>query len=208
MKTVYQPHEIERRSFETIRAEIGAHDFTPDQLSVAVRVIHATADFDYVANLKFHPQAVQSGVAALRSGACILTDVNMVHAGISQTYLDKFGAMKICDIQHPAVIKAARAAAETRATVAMRRNADLLDGGIVAIGNAPTALYEVIRLVEEEGINPALIVGVPVGFINTVESKEALLALDLPYITCLGRKGGSSVAAAIMNALLRLAAEV
>ena len=207
MHKVNQPHEIERRSFETIRAEIGPHHFSSDQLTVAVRVIHATADFDFRDNLKFHPQAIESGVQALRAGACILTDVQMVHSGISQHYLDKFSASKVCDIRHPAVIKAARAAGETRATLSMRRNADLLDTGIAAIGNAPTALFEIIRLVKEEGIKPALIIGVPVGFINTVESKEALLELDLPYITSIGRKGGSSVAVSITNALLRLAGE-
>lgn len=207
MHRINSPHEIERRSFEMIRSEIGTHDFTPEQLTVAVRVIHATADFDFVDNLKFHPLAIESAREALRAGATILTDVKMGYVGISQFFIDKFSASKVCDIRHPAVIKAARAAQETRAAISMRRNADLIDGGIVAIGNAPTALFEVIRLVKEEGVKPALIVGVPVGFINTVESKEAVLALDIPSITALGRKGGSSVAVAIINALLRLAAE-
>ncbi len=207
MFDVKEPHEIERLSFEVIRSEIGEHGFSPEQLTVAVRVIHATADFDFVHNLKFHSLAVKSGMQALRGGCCILTDVQMVNVGISQSYLDKFGATKVCDIRHPAVIKTASAAHETRSTMSMRRNTDLLDGGIAAIGNAPTALFEVIRLVKEQNIKPALIVGVPVGFINTAESKEALLSLDTPYITSIGRKGGSSVAVAIINALLRLAAE-
>jgi precorrin-8X/cobalt-precorrin-8 methylmutase len=207
MYEVNQPQEIERLSFELIRSEIGEHHFTPEQLTIAVRVIHATADFDFVNNLSFHPQAVHSGIQALREGGCIVTDVKMVYAGISQKFLDKTGASKVCDIQHPAVIRTAKAAQETRAIMSMRRNADLLEGGIAAIGNAPTALFEVIRLVKEQKIKPALIVGVPVGFINTVESKEALRSIDTPYITSLGRKGGSSVAVAIINALLHLAAE-
>jgi precorrin-8X/cobalt-precorrin-8 methylmutase len=205
MITIKNPHEIEQGSFDTIRSEIGEHSFTDDQLTVAVRVIHATADFDFRDILKFHPLAIESGIAALRRGAAILTDVHMVEAGISQAHLDKVGVQKVCDIRHPAVRKEAKAAGETRSTIAMRRNADLLDGGIAAIGNAPTALFEIIRLVQEEGIQPELIVGVPVGFINTVESKEALMDLNIPYITSVGRKGGSSVAVAALNALVRLA---
>lgn len=205
MVRIKNPHKIEQNSFEVIRSEIGEHSFTEDELTIAVRVIHATADFDYKDILKFHPLAIQSGIEALRRGATILTDVHMVEAGISQNYLEKFGAQKVCDIRHPAVYKAAKAANETRSTMAMRRNGDLLDGGIAAIGNAPTALFEVIRMVKEEGLKPALIVGVPVGFINTVEAKEALMTLDIPYITSVGRKGGSSVAVATINALMRLA---
>ena len=207
MFQIKDPHKIERSSFETILSEIGEHSFTPEQLKIAVRVIHASADFDYKDNLKFHPKAIESGVTALQKGTTILTDVHMVEAGISSAYLARLGSTKICDITHPAVAKKAKALGTTRSVIAMRRNVDLLDGGIVAIGNAPTALYEVIRLVKEEHIHPALIVGVPVGFINTVEAKDALLELDTPYITCLGRKGGSSIAAAALNALMRLAVE-
>jgi precorrin-8X/cobalt-precorrin-8 methylmutase len=201
------PGKIEASSFETIRSEIGKHPFDQDQLAVAVRVIHATADFEFKELLRFHPSAIDSGIAALRNAAPILADVHMVEAGISQAYLDRVGSVKVCDIRHPAVIKAASNAGQTRAVMAMRRNKDLLDGGIVAIGNAPTALFEVIRLVQEESVEPALIVGVPVGFVNTVESKDALTKLPVPHITCLGRKGGSPVAVAIINALLRMAVE-
>ena len=205
MEKIRKPQEIERSSFEVIRAEMGKHAFNEEELVIAVRVIHATADFDYKDLLKFHPQAISSGIEALRRGVTVLTDVQMVEAGISQTRLDRLGSQKICDIRHPEVLKAARKVNETRATMAMRRNAHLLEGGIAAIGNAPTALLEVVRMAEEEGLAPALIVGVPVGFINTVEAKEALMKLDVPYITSTGRKGGSSVAVAIINALMGLA---
>ena len=204
--TIKNPHEIEKQSFRVILSEIGEHAFSQEELAIVVRVVHATADFDYKDILKFHPRAIRCGTEALQRGTTILTDVHMVEAGISQAYLDKFGSHKVCDIRSPAVCKAAAAANETRATMAMRLNAGFLEGGIAAIGNAPTALYEVVRLVKEEGLRPALIVGVPVGFVNTVEAKEALMALDVPYITSAGRKGGSSVAAAIINALMRLAA--
>lgn len=207
MSTITNPHEIESESFRIIRSEIGVHPFSDAELSVAVRVIHATADFDFRAIIKFHPKAVDAGIAALKAGCSIITDVHMVEVGISRKHLRLLGGAVACDIRHPAVQRAAKNSGETRATMAMRRNADLIDDGIVAIGNAPTALIEVIRLVQEEKITPALIVGVPVGFVNVVESKEALQKLDIPYITSVGRKGGSSVAVSIINALMRLALE-
>lgn len=205
MTEIKEPLRIEEESFKIIRSEIGEHNFSEEQLIIAIRVIHATADFDFRDILRFHPMAVESGVNALRRGALVLTDVHMVEAGISQRYLDILGSKKVCDISHPDVKLAAEKANETRSAMAMRRNVDLLDGGIVAIGNAPTALMEVIRLVQDEEIDPALIIGVPVGFVNTVESKQALCELDVPFITCPGRKGGSSVAVAAVNALMRLA---
>lgn len=200
-----KPHEIERESFRIIRAELGAHHFSEDELAVVVRVIHATADFDFCDIIRFHPQAVSAGVAALRRGCTVFTDVRMVEVGISAGLLSGLGGRTLCDIQHPEVYKTASQSGLTRSTVAMRRNAQNIHTGIVAIGNAPTALLELMRLVREEGVCPALIVGIPVGFVNAVESKEALLDLDVPYITCAGRKGGSTVAVAIVNALLRLA---
>ena len=178
---------------------------------MVVRVIHATADFEFQDILHFHPEAgpthaIYAGIDALRGGCDVVTDVRMVQVGISERLLASLGGQAVCDIGHPAVRELARDAGLTRATVSMRRNKARIHGGVVAIGNAPTALLEVIRLVCDEGIRPALIVGVPVGFVNTVESKANLVALhDVPYITAMGRKGGSSVAVAIVNALLRLA---
>jgi precorrin-8X/cobalt-precorrin-8 methylmutase len=201
------PHEIERESFRIVLDEMDAHDFSAGELAVAVRVIHATADFDFQDTLRFHPQAVEAGVAALRRGSTVVTDVRMVEVGVSSRRLTALGGRTVCDIAHPEVREQAAALGVTRSTLAMRRNAEAIDGGIVAVGNAPTALLEVIRLVQEEDVRPALVVGVPVGFVNAVESKDVLLALDadVPTITAVGRKGGSTVAASIVNALLRLA---
>lgn len=199
------PHEIEGESFRIVRSEMGEHNFSEAELAVVVRIIHATADFDFQEIIRFHPQAIESGLEALRRGCPIVTDVRMVQAGISEKLLTGLGGRTVCDIRHPEVDRQARAGGLTRSTVAMRRNAATIDGGIVAIGNAPTALLEVIRLVREEGLRPALIVGMPVGFVKADESKDELLTLDVPYITAVGRKGGSPVAAAAINALLRLA---
>ena len=199
------PHEIERESFRIIRAEMSQNSFSEEELAIVVRVIHATADFDFQDIMRFHPQAVESGLAAIRQGCTIVTDVRMVQVGITDSILAEFGGQTVCDIKHPSVYRQAQALGLTRSTMAMRQNADNIHGGIVAIGNAPTALLEVIRLVREEGVRPALIVGVPVGFVKAVESKDELLTLDVPYITAVGRKGGSTVAAATLNALLRLA---
>ena len=199
------PHEIERESFRIIGEEMKETGYSEEELAVVVRVIHATADFDFQDIMRFHPQAIDSGLEALRQGCTIVTDVRMVQVGIADLLLTEFGGQTICDIRHPSVYKKAQALGATRSTMAMRLNADNIDGGIVAVGNAPTALLEVIRLVREEGIQPALVVGVPVGFVKAVESKDELLTLDMPYITAIGRKGGSTVAAATLNALLRLA---
>ncbi len=206
------PHEIERESFRIIQGELGKHGFTEAELAVVTRVIHTTGDFEFGRIMRIHPAAISSGVAALRRGAAVVTDVTMVQAGISAEMLGRWGGRTVCDIRADEVIAQARAEGATRSTVAIRRNAAQIHGGIVAIGNAPTALLEALRLVREEGVRPALIVGVPVGFVNAVESKDELAGIgsedpawDIPFITALGRKGGSPVAAAIVNALLRLA---
>ncbi len=206
------PHEIERESFRIIQAELGPHSFSAAELAIVVRAIHATGDFDFARILRFHPQAIASGTAALRRGATVVTDVAMVQVGIAADLLARLGGRTICDIRAPEVYALAQAEGTTRSAAAMRRNAAHIHGGIVAIGNAPTALLEVLRLVREEAIQPALIVGVPVGFVNAAESKAELTRLadgraewDAPYITTVGRKGGSTVAVAIINALLRLA---
>lgn len=208
------PHEIERESFRIIRAELGPHTFSEAELAIVVRAIHATGDFDFGRIIRFHPQAIASGLAALRRGAPVITDVAMVQVGIASDLLGRLGGRTLCDIRAAEVYALAQAEGMTRSAAAMRRNAAPIHGGIVAIGNAPTALLEVLRLIREEGIRPALIVGAPVGFVNAAESKAELMQLadgrpewDVPYITTLGRKGGSTVAVAIVNALLRLALE-
>jgi precorrin-8X/cobalt-precorrin-8 methylmutase len=200
---------IEESSFALIDAEAGAHAHSPAEWQVVRRIIHATADFDFARTLAFGPGAVEAGVAALRAGATVLADVQMIVAGLSRDRLAAFGCAARCFIGDADVISAARAAGSTRAAAAMRKaaRAGLLDGALVAIGNAPTALAEVQRLVLEEGARPALVVGVPVGFVGAAEAKEAALTLSVPHLVARGRKGGTPVAVAAVHALLGLAAE-
>jgi len=203
-----RPDEIEAESFRIILAELGPHRFTPRELPIVQRVIHATADFEFATTLVFSPSAIADGIAALRSGCPVLTDVGMVAAGISRVHLARLGGSVRCAVHEPETLALAHAEGITRSSAAIRRMAGDLPGAIVAIGNAPTALFEVLRLAAEEGLRPALVVGTPVGFVNAAESKAALAASDLPHITVRGRKGGSPVAAAIVNALMRLAPDV
>lgn len=201
-----RPDEIEGESFRIILQELGEHSFTSQELPIVQRVIHATADFDYARLLAFSPTAITEGIRALQAGCRVLTDVQMTAVGISQPYLRRFSASVHCAIADPETVALAKTEGITRAAAAIRRMSAELPGAVVALGNAPTALFELLHLAEA-GLHPALVVGVPVGFVNAAESKAALQASDLPYITVRGRKGGSTVAAAIVNALLRLAAE-
>jgi len=199
-------HPIEAESFRIILSELGPHDFDERQLQVVLRIIHATADFDFKQTLRFSPAAVDAGIAALRRGCNVITDVKMVEAGISKGFVQKLGGQVFAAISSdPEIARLAKQHGTTRSTMGMRLNKDRLDGAVIAIGNAPTALLELIRLVREEGVRPGLIVGAPVGFVSAVESKAELTKLEAPYITVLGRKGGTPVAVAATNALLRLA---
>lgn len=202
-----RPDQIEAESFRIILQELGAHSFSPQELPIVQRVIHATADFEYAQLLAFSPTAIQDGIRALRSGCRVLTDVQMTAVGVSPVYLERFSCSVRCAIREPETLALAHEQGVTRSTAAIRRMAEELPGALLALGNAPTALFEALRLWQEEGLRPALVVGVPVGFVNAAESKAALEESGLPYITVRGRKGGSTVAAAIVNALLRLAAE-
>jgi precorrin-8X/cobalt-precorrin-8 methylmutase len=199
--------EIESESFRIIRSQMGPHGFSELEEAVVVRVVHATADFDFVHSLRFHPYAVSAGIEALQRGCIIITDVRMVQTGISRPLLSLLGGQVVCGINDKSAHERAGREGTTRAVAAMRKLVPKMGGGILAIGNAPTALLEVLRLVREDGIRPALVVGVPVGFVSAVESKDDLTNIDVPYIAALGRKGGSPVAVAIVNALLRLAVE-
>jgi precorrin-8X/cobalt-precorrin-8 methylmutase len=201
--------QIEDRSFSIIDAEAGAHGFAPRDWQVVRRVVHATADFEFIQLMRLSPGAVEAGVRALRSGCPLLVDVKMIAAGLNEERLAAYGCSVISYISDDDVIAAARASDSTRAIESMRkaRRLGTLDGAIVAIGNAPTALLELGRLVREEGARPALVIGVPVGFVSAAESKEVALALPLPTIVARGRKGGSPVAVAIIHALLLLSAE-
>jgi len=200
---------IEDGSFAIIDREAGPHNFDPDQWQIVRRVIHATADFEFKDLIRFHPDAVGTGVAALRSGAPIVVDVKMITAGLNEDRLKVYGCSTHCFISDDDVIATAKAANTTRASEAMRKahRQGFLDGAIVAIGNAPTALLETVRLVEAERARPALVIGVPVGFVSAAESKEAALRLPSPYIVARGRKGGSAIAVAIIHALLLLSTE-
>lgn len=199
------PQDIEAESFRIIAEELGPHSFDETTFPIVQRTIHATGDFAFAENLRFSKDAVQKGIAALQAGKTILTDVTMVAAGISKAQLAKWGCDVVCRIADPEIAEAAKRAGTTRAHQAMRM-ALQEDVGIVAIGNAPTALVEIIALLEKmPKEKQPLIVGVPVGFVNAAESKDMLYATDLSYITALGRKGGSPAAAAIINALARLA---
>jgi precorrin-8X/cobalt-precorrin-8 methylmutase len=199
---------IEDGSFAIIDAEVGQHEFGSSEWQVVRRVIHATADFEFAALMRFHPDAVAAGIAALRAGCPIVVDVKMITAGLNEERLAAYGCQVVSYISDEDVISTAKAANTTRAIEAMRKAHRLgkLDGAIIAIGNAPTALLEAVRLVREENARPALVVGVPVGFVSAAESKEAALTLPSPYILARGRKGGSPIAVAIIHALLLLSA--
>ena len=207
------PADIERTSISIITRELDELGLTPPPETAAVvkRVIHTTADFDYAKNLRFTPGAVQAAVRALQRGAVIVTDTNMALAGISRPGLAKLGCEAVCYMADPAVAEAAKQAGTTRAVAAVHRAAREHPGAILAVGNAPTALLTIAEEIEA-GLRPALVIGVPVGFVNVVESKETLFAVceqhGVPAIVAMGRKGGSNVAAAICNALVYSAAEM
>ena len=196
------PMDIEKRSFEIITELLGERRLNPENELVIKRAIHTTADFDYADNLVFSPHAVQRGMEALRGGCDIVTDTQMAKAGINKTILGRLGGQVHCFMSDEDVAREAKARGVTRAIVSMERAAKLPKPCIFAIGNAPTALICIRELIDAGKLTPALIVGVPVGFVNVVESKELILELNTPHIVARGRKGGSNVAAAICNAML------
>ena len=207
-----KPMDIEKRSFAIITELLGDRRLDPENELVIKRVIHTTADFDYVDNLAFSDHAVQKAIAALRAGCDIVTDTQMAKAGINKTILASLGGEVHCFMSDADVAAEAKERGVTRAFVSMERAAALPKPCIFAIGNAPTALFSLEALMEAGKLHPALIIGVPVGFVNVVESKERLFAVcekhDVPAIVAMGRKGGSNVAAAICNALIYSAAEM
>lgn len=199
------PGEIEKRSFSIIEKELGTRILDPEQAPVIKRVIHTTADFDYVDHLCFSPHAVRRGINVLQQGACIVTDTEMARSGIHKKTLAQFGGEVFCFMSDAQVAQEAQRRRITRACVSMERAAELNRPLLFAIGNAPTALARLFELIEEGKIQPELVIGVPVGFVNVVEAKELFLHSDIPHIVARGRKGGSNVAAAICNALLYMA---
>jgi precorrin-8X/cobalt-precorrin-8 methylmutase len=200
---------IEDGSFAIIDQEAGPHDFGPEEWEVVRRVIHATADFEFKTLMRFHPKAVRAGVTALQGGCPLLVDVKMISAGLNEERLSAYGCKVHSFISDDDVILTAKANNSTRAIEAMKKahRLNFLDGAVVAIGNAPTALLELVRLIREEQAKPALIIGVPVGFVSAAESKEVTLELSTPSIVASGRKGGSPIAVAIIHALLLLSAK-
>jgi precorrin-8X/cobalt-precorrin-8 methylmutase len=199
--------EIERKSFEIIDSEVGVHEYTPEQWAIVRRVVHATADFDFAkgeSKIIFHPMAIESAFEAMSRKCTMVTDVDMVLAAVNKKSLSDLGLVGRCYISDPLLAAASRKAGTTRSELAMRHAATDLDGGIAIIGNAPTALYELIRMINEGVCKPSLVVGLPVGFVSAPESKVLLSGLSIPLITNSGRKGGSPAASATMNALMLL----
>lgn len=199
------PEQIEQRSFEIIEQELAGAKIPPLQKPVVKRVIHTTADFDYLQNLLFSERAVDKAIKALKKGASIVTDTNMAKAGINKASLSKLGGEVFCFMGYEDVARQAKENGTTRATVCMEKAASLHKPLIFAIGNAPTALVRLYELYQDGRVTPQLVIGVPVGFVNVVQSKEWILSTDMNYIVAQGRKGGSNVAASICNALIYMA---
>jgi len=200
---------IEDASMQMIEDEIGTHQYNEKEWPIVRRVIHSTADFDFAGKNKiiFHKDAIESAMNALRNGCSIIVDVNGVIGGLNKQNPKDFRNNIICNISNPKIMELAKKEGKTRSQVSMRAAISDIDGGVVAIGNAPTALMEIIQMVKEGIVKPALIIGIPVGFICAAESKEELLKLQAPFITNIGRKGGSSSASAIINAIFKLIRE-
>lgn len=196
-----RPEEIERRSFEIIESELPC-PVDPALAPIVKRVIHTTADFEYANALYFSENAVPAALAALKSGARIITDTNMALAGINKAALAKLGSEAFCYMADEGVARLAKVNGTTRAVASMDKASELGGNPIFAIGNAPTALIRLYELIQEGRVSPALVIGVPVGFVNVVQSKELIMRTSVPCIVARGRKGGSSVAAAIVNALM------
>ena len=203
MDFIKEPMTIENRSMELIAPHLAELHLDERETKLYSRLIHASGDVGYAPITRVHPQAIDAAIAALKRGVDIYTDVEMVRTGINKKKLASFGGTVHCLVADPDVAARAKAEGITRSMVAMRTFGKDMDGSIVAIGNAPTALFEVLRLVREDGIRPACIVGIPVGFVGAAESKAELAANDIvPYITVEGSKGGSPIAAAAVNALM------
>ena len=200
---------IEDESMEIIEREVGSHPYNDMEWPIVRRVIHATADFDFAGKNKmvFHKDAIMSGISALKNNCNIIVDVNGVIGGLNKQNPKDFGNNIICNISDSGLAERAKQENKTRAQMSMRLASLEMDGGIVIVGNAPTALLEVIKMIREGVTLPALVVGIPVGFVSAAESKEDLQTVDVPFITNIGRKGGSSCAASVVNALYKLLRE-
>jgi len=198
--------DIEENSMKIIESEIGIHGYTKAQWNIVRRVIHATADFDFAKPDKngiiFSTSAIENAFGAFKQRHHIVVDVDMVLSGINKKSVAKIGTNLICNISNKDVVEISKNQNKTRSTVAMRYSSKEIDGGIVVIGNAPTALYEVIKMVNEDAVRPSLVIGIPVGFVSASESKLELSKANVEFITNIGRKGGSPAASSIINALM------
>ncbi|MEG1641849.1 MAG: precorrin-8X methylmutase [Synergistaceae bacterium] len=197
-----KPYEIEQHSMEIIQREMGTWTGPSENLPILKRVIHTTADFDFKETLKFSKDAVNKAREALKNGVTIITDTNMAAAGINKTTASQFGIEVICRMAEPQIREEALKRETTRAVISIEKAVEKTPNAIFAIGNAPTALIRLCELIKDGKAHPSLVIGVPVGFVNVIESKEILIATDVPYIVAMGRKGGSTIASAIVNALL------
>lgn len=199
--------EIENQSFKIIDEEIGEHTYNPTEWSIVRRVIHSTADFDFAraAKIVFQNEALSSGFDAIKKRCTIVCDVDMVLSALNKKSLTRLGLDAVCYISDEKLIEMSRTSNKTRSQLAMRIASNEMNGGIVLVGNAPTALFETIKMINEGTTKPALVVGIPVGFVSALESKQALSQTAIPNITNNGRKGGSPAASSIMNALMLLA---
>ena len=197
---------IEDESMQIIENEIGSHSYNEQEWPIVRRIIHSTADFDFARDNKiiFQKNAVQSGLDALKNGCSIIVDVNGIVGLMNKQNPKDFGNNVICNISEPSLIEEAKKENKTRAQMSMRIAKEEMNGGIVVIGNAPTALLEVMEMIKEGIAKPALVIGIPVGFVSAVESKDELAKMDIPFITNQGRKGGSPCGSAIVNALYKL----
>ena len=203
MDFIKKPMKIENRSMEIIAPHLQGLNLTEDQVKVYSRIIHAAGDVEYAPIIRLHPELIESARKALEQGCNIYTDVEMVRTGINKRKLAAFGGQVFCKVADPEIAKVAKEQGITRSMAAMRSFGQDMNGAIIAIGNAPTALFEVLRMVEEENLRPAAIVGIPVGFVGAADSKAELAANTLvPYATVEGTKGGSPIAAAVVNAIM------
>ncbi len=196
-----KPQEIEDLSFKIIEEEAGDHGFNEQEWPIVRRMIHTSADFEYIKSIRFNGDAVEKGIRAIRSGCKIITDTNMARVGTRKKEIESFGGSVSCLIGDAGVAKTAKKNGTTRALAAVDMACDTLGQGIYVVGNAPTALLRLIDHIKDNKVNPALVIGFPVGFVNAAESKDALMELSIPYITNKGRKGGSNIAASVVNAL-------
>ncbi|MFA6808285.1 MAG: precorrin-8X methylmutase [Eubacteriales bacterium] len=196
------PGQIEQRSFEIITEMLGEVKLDADKEAIIKRVIHTSADFDYVNNLCFSENVVQKAYDAIKNGASIVTDTRMASVGINARRLESFGGKIHCFMADADVAEKAKRLGTTRSAVCMEKATSVEGPLIIAIGNAPTALIKLSELIKQKKIKPELIIGVPVGFVNVVEAKELIMEAGIPYIVARGRKGGSNIAAAICNALI------